>query len=310
MTARTDSTVKIIDVLCIGHAAYDLTFQVPHHPAEDEKIVADGFIACGGGPAANAALTVARAGSQAAFAGYLGEDLFGDRHLSELHNAGVCTDWVARGSAPTPISTILAKPDGRRSLANYRGGVHYLAETALDFSYCQPRVILCDGHEPYVTLAQLAWARKHNVPSVLDAGSLHFGTEQLLGKVDHLVASEKFARQFSGESDPAAALESLAQHAPYAVITLGARGLLWARRDGQRGHLPAYAVDAVDTTGAGDVFHGAYAACLAAGRDWENTLNYASAAAALSCTGLGARAAIPDRAATEYLIEYGQRRGV
>lgn len=282
-------------VLCVGHASYDLVFQVPHHPAPDEKLFADGFVRCGGGPAANAAVAVARLGHAAAFAGYLGRDLFGEEHVSELHAAGVLTDWLARGDAPTPLSAVFVKPDGTRALATFKAATAYTAAEAIDFSNCRPKVVLFDGHEPLLSEPLAERAGAEGVPTVLDAGSLHRGTELLMERVDHLVASEKFARQASGAADPHLALEFLAERAPVVVITLGERGLLWKTPDGNRGQLPAFPVNAVDTTGAGDSFHGAYAVALAEGREWPDTLRFASAVAALCCTRVGARTGIPER---------------
>ncbi|MEY3879642.1 MAG: hypothetical protein RIQ94_437, partial [Pseudomonadota bacterium] len=80
-----------IDVLCVGHASYDLVFSVDHHPTADEKIVAEDFLGCGGGPTANAAVTVARLGFKSAFAGYLGQDIYGEKHYQELLESGVNT---------------------------------------------------------------------------------------------------------------------------------------------------------------------------------------------------------------------------
>lgn len=291
-----------IDVLCLGHASYDLIFQVPHHPEADEKTQADGFLGCGGGPAANAAVTVVRAGGSATFAGYLGTDIFGQRHWDELQENGVDTGFIVRGDAPTPLSAILVKPDGRRALVNYRGATRALPENAIDFSRCRPKVILFDGHEPLLSPPLAAWAKSQGIPTVLDAGSIHTGTRILMDQVDHLVCSEKFAHQATGFSSPDLAIEILIQHAPTAVITLGEKGLLWARQDGSHGRLPAYPVDAIDTTGAGDAFHGAYALALAQGRNWQDTLRFASATAALSCTALGARLGIPRLAAIQTLL--------
>ena len=112
--------------------------------------------------------------------------------------------------------------------------------------------------------------------------------------VGHAAYDLTFARQYTGESDPRCALDRLAAAAPVAVITLGVRGLIW--KSGEHGgQVPAFSVSAVDTTGAGDVFHGVLAACIAAGKEWDWCLRCASAAAALSTTGLGARSAIPRR---------------
>jgi sulfofructose kinase len=297
-TAPTDSPLPL-DVLCVGHASYDLVFSVPHHPGPDEKIFADALIGCGGGPAANAAVTVARLGYRAAFAGYLGSDPYGDLHLAELERDGVATRLIVRGASPTPVSAVLVKPDGGRALVNYKGDTRHLAEGAIDFSTAAPKVILFDGHEPNIS-PPLAGK---DIPTVLDAGSLHKGAEALMFAVDYLVASEKFARQWLGADDPERALAGLAERSPAVVITLGERGLIWRCGAGS-GRLPAFPVEAVDSTGAGDAFHGAFAAAVAAGRDWPETLRYASAVGALCCTGLGARPAIPDRARVErYLRE-------
>jgi len=276
------------DVLCVGHAAYDLVFSVPRHPGQDEKIFADALLACGGGPAANAAVIVARLGLRAAFSGYLGQDLYGDSHVSELAREGVDTRWLARGANPTPLSAVLVKPDGARALVNYKGETRALPADGIDFADIRPKVLLFDGHEPFLSIALAERARAEGIPTVLDAGSLHEGTKALMGRVDYLAASEKFASQWLEGGDGADALEGLAAVAPAVVITLGERGLVW-RKNGESGALPAFPVRAIDTTGAGDAFHGAFAAGLARDLPWAELLRYASAAGALCCQRAGAR---------------------
>lgn len=291
----------MVDVLCVGHASYDLIFTVPHHPAADEKTFADAFLACGGGPAANAAVTVARLGYRAAFAGYLGTDLYGATHLEELQREGVATDLVVRGDSPTPISVILVKPDGQRTLVNYKGQTRHLASDELDFSAVAASAILFDGHEPLISPSWADLARANRVPTVLDAGSLHGGTQALMGRVDYLVCSEKFAGQWLGKNHPREALDRLSGIAPVVVITLGERGAIW-RRAAEKGHAPAPPIVAVDTTGAGDAFHGAFAAGIAAGLEWTAILDLASAAGGLCCTKLGARPGIPSAAQVASLM--------
>lgn len=290
-----------LDVLCAGHACYDLVFSVPHHPDEDEKIFAAAFSACGGGPAANAAVAVSRLGFKAAFAGYLGSDLYGDKHYQEFTEEGVDTGLIVRGSAPTPLSTVLVKPDGRRALINYKGDTRPLTGDELDCSVVTPKVMLFDGHEPGLSLALVERARNAGIPTVLDAGSLHAGTSALMDRVDYLACSEKFARQQAGD-EIETALNRLAEIAPAVVITLGASGLIW-RRGSERGSLAAFPVEAVDTTGAGDAFHGAFAAALAAELPWPDLLRYASAAGALCCTRTGARPGLPTKAQQSALLE-------
>ncbi|MCA9977209.1 MAG: carbohydrate kinase family protein, partial [Anaerolineales bacterium] len=140
-----------VDVLCVGQAPYDLSFTVPHHPAPDEKTVADAFVACGGGPAANAAVQVARLGGRSALAAYLGLDGYGEQHRQELELAGVNTQLVVRGADPTTLSVVLVKPDGQRALVNYRGATRPLPAASIDFARCQARVILFDGLEPEIS---------------------------------------------------------------------------------------------------------------------------------------------------------------
>ena len=120
--------------------------------------------------------------------------------------------------------------------------------------------------------------------------------------VDYLVCSEHFGLDFTGAATEAGALEILNAYAPNVIITLGQRGLVWKNRTGS-GSLEAYKINAVDTTGAGDVFHGALAACLAQKKEWLASLRFASAAGGLCCTKIGARLGIPFRKEVEDFLE-------
>jgi sulfofructose kinase len=293
-----------IDVLCVGHASYDLVYSIPHHPSEDEKMVADGFLSCGGGPAANAAVQVAKLGLKSSFSGYLGNDLYGDKHNQELIDYGVIVDKVVRGASPTPLSTVLLKPDGKRALINYKGETKALPEGSVDFSDSKAKVILFDGHEPHISLPLAKNAKAQGITTVLDAGSVHEGTLALMSLVDHLVCSEKFALQLHGDIETA--LRHLVKISPNVVITLGESGLVWRNGD-TRGALPAFSVNVVDTTGAGDAFHGAYAAAAALGMEWPGALGYASAAGALCCTKAGARLGLPDLYAHQELYQSAKK---
>lgn len=281
-----------VDVLCVGHASYDLIFSVSQHPGADEKIVADNLLSCGGGPAANAAVCVTKLGLTSAFAGYLGRDLYGDKHYQELNDHGVNTQLIIRGASPTPLSTILVKPDGTRCLINYKGDTKALSADALDFTDISAKVVLFDGHEPAISLPLAEKARQTKIPTVLDAGSVHEGTLALMSRVDYLVCSEKFASQYAGNERKA--LNQLAELAPAVVITLGEKGLIW-QCGNEQGAVPVYPIAAIDTTGAGDAFHGAFAAALAVSMDWQTLLRYASAAGALCSMQMGARLGLPSQ---------------
>lgn len=282
---------SIIDVLCVGMASYDLIFTVDRPLNEDYKSAASSLTQSGGGPAASASIAVSRLGLSAAFAGYLGLDHFGDYLLTDFKEANVNLDLLVRDTTPTSISTVIVSPGGKRSLVNYRAPNPIPAQT-LDFSEMQAKVVLFDGHEPEISMPLIEVADRWEAKTVLDAGSVHEGTRILADCVNYLVASQKFASVFTGENDLDDALMTLSRCAPSVVVTVGERGLYWFHEN-QSGHLPAFQVDAVDTTGAGDAFHGAFAACLARDWDWETTLRFSSAAAALSCTQLGGRPGLP-----------------
>ncbi len=282
----------VVDVLCVGHACYDLAFFVPHHPGPDEKIFSEELVLAGGGPAANAAVAVLRLGGSSAFFGYLGSDAFGERHAQEMQHEGVDTSLLVRGDAPTPLAVSLVKPDGARTVVNQSSATPKLKASLADRPWPAARAALFDGHEPKVSPPIAEDARRRGVPTVLDAGSLHEGTAKLAEVVDYLVASERFAAQATGSPDPEEALSRLSTSHPCVVVTLGERGLIWSSR-GKRGRLPAYCVRSVDSTGAGDAFHGAFALGVARRMAWEDLLPFASAAGALTCTQLGARQGLP-----------------
>jgi sulfofructose kinase len=292
-TAKRDGRemAASIDVLCVGMASYDLIFRVDRPLTEDDKSAASSLTQSGGGPAASASIAVSGLGLASAFAGYLGTDPFGDYLLNDFVTANVNIDLLVRGPAPTSISAVFVTPSGKRSLVNYRAP-EPIPAGALDVSNVCAKVILFDGHEPEISIPLLEHADAWKADTVLDAGSVHEGTRKLADRVDYLVASQKFALDFTGESNLDDALVALTRHAPSVVVTVGERGLYWYHEN-QSGRLPAFRVDAIDTTGAGDAFHGAFAACLAMKWDWKTTLKFSSAAAAISCTQLGGRPGLP-----------------
>ena len=299
--------LAVFDLLCVGFACYDLTFSVDRHLEADEKTRATGLIGCGGGLAANAAMTAARLGYRTGFAGYLGNDLYGDAHLAEFYESGVDTSLVLRGDPPTSLSAILVKPDGARTLVNYQEELPQLAANAVDLLETPVGALLFDGHQRPLAISLLAQARQLGIPTVLDADSVNEGTTALMGLVEFLVTSERFGRQFTGCEDSLDAAIALSSYAPTVVVTAGERGLAWHARADSRfgagaGWFAPFAVEAVDTTGAGDAFHGAFAAGLSAGMGWEELLRYASAVGALCCTKKGARIGIPTGAEVEAFL--------
>lgn len=290
-----------VDVLCVGYACIDINFKVAHHPGPDEKIRATGMHSCGGGPAANAAVAIARLGGKAAFCGYLGFDTFGEAHLREFIQAGVETASIYRSDAPTPLAAVTIKPNGARSIVDFAATESRVPESLGSLRAHPAKVLLLDGHQPLISLQLIKEARAGGIPIVLDAGSVHDGTLSLMHQVDYLIASEKFARHYSQENDPRLALAALDGIAPVVAVTRGADGVYWQDNDGHH-HLPAFDIEAVDTTGAGDAFHGAFALGLAQGKTLKENMRFASAVGALSCLKAGARTALPELQAVQALL--------
>ena len=286
-------------VLCIGHAAYDLTVFVQRFPKENSKSETDELLECGGGPAANAAYLLSSWGIKCAFGGLIGDDAYGHRILSEFASQGTDVSLVEiRPGHLTPFSTILVNRfNGSRTLINRKASAGTLRLRARAMATMSPRVLLFDGHELGASLQAL-----HRFPgalSILDAGSLREGTRRLADKVSYLVASENFALQFFGlhalDSHRARRNTIAGLRARYGntvVITLGERGLIALNSEGYA-ELPAFQTKAVDTTGAGDVFHGAFAYGLVTGLSFGQTLALASMAASLSVQRKGGRTSIP-----------------
>lgn len=289
-----------VDVLCVGYACVDINFNASHHPTADEKLRATNMHTCGGGPAANAAVTIARLGGSARFSGYLGNDAFGDAHLREFADDGVLAEALHRDDAPTPVAAVTIKPNGERSIIDYRAPDAIAAEDTIRLAEFPAKVLLVDGHQPLLSLALIEEARALGIPSILDAGSVNDGTLLLYNKVDYLITSEKFAKHYSGEDDPRTALAALDGAAPFIACTWGADGVYWQNEYGQH-HTPAFDIEPVDTTGAGDAFHGAFALGLAEGLDPKTNIRRASATGALTCLKAGARSALPTRKSVEAL---------
>lgn len=280
------------NVLCVGHSAYDLTFLVEEYPIENRKYSMEPPTECGGGPAANAAYLIAKWGGSCRYAGVVGDDAYGHKIQREMESVGVDCTWLIKDpEGGTPYSFILAnQSNGSRTLFNTKPGTKALE---LEWDDWQPDVILLDGHEVEASLQVLK--RFKDAISILDAGSFNERTKRLAQEVDYLVCSEDFCRETTGVDgqDPSSVADQLDKlTSNHCVITLGHRGSIYQVKK-QGIHQPTLAVDAMDTTGAGDIFHGAFAFGLAMEMEMENTVQIASIAAALSVQKPGARVAIP-----------------
>lgn len=294
----------MIEALCIGHAAWDISVWVPEFPQENSKSEVRTLVECSGGPAANAACLLAKWGVRTGFVGAVGTDDAGARVRQSFEQFGVATAGLQGfESWPTPVSIVLvSESNGSRTIVNRSLGSTAHPPLSLEASRDEsPRLLLFDGHELSASLE--AMERWPDAITMLDAGSLREGTRVLAGKVRHLVASERFARQLTGleslhstehQANAIAALHSMSGND--VVITLGEAGLIAGNSDAWQ-HIPAFPAQAVDTTGAGDIFHGALAYHLLRNGNQLNddSLRFASAAAALSVRVRGSSSSIPAR---------------
>lgn len=301
-----------VHVVCVGNTTLDRVWLVNQLPVGGGKFRANDYLEVGGGMAANAAVAVARLGGQASYWGRAGLDTAGHTMLAELNQYGVDTSQfrLVQGGRSS-VSSILVSEDGERSIVNFRG-----RDIPADASWLPVDTIktaqAVHGDVRWPEGAALAFsaARALGVPTVLDgeiADEADFAT--LLPLVDHAIFSEPGLRAFMhGKADVADELTFLLglQRArdlgcKVAAVTRGARGTVWLDSAGAHAQA-AFAVKVVDTTGAGDVFHGAYALAIGAGLPIIEAMRLASAVAALKCTRKGCRAGIPVWADVERLL--------
>ncbi len=296
---------KRFDVVGVGYTALDYLGIVPHLPREDTKLEVRDFTIQGGGPTATARVTLRRLGLATAFVGKVGDDGFGARMLEELRAEGVDVGSVVieRGASSQFAFIMVDAATAARTILWTRGSVSRLAPGEADLDLvASARALFIDDLEPAAALEAAGRAGDERIPVLIDAGSLREGVRELLPRSDYIIASEHFAGRISGGADLGRALEALMRFGPKAAaITLGARGCV-AFAEGKSIEVPGFAVRAVDTTGAGDVFHAAYLFGVLQGWDTLRCCVFSNAVAALKCRALGGRAGIPTfREAVEFI---------
>lgn len=295
-------------VLCIGQLVYDLNLALKEPWEENRKYRIKRHRESPGGPAANAAFLLAKWQLKTTLIAQIGKDLYGEKLLNELEKHAFDLNYLLQSDF-TSVSFILNnQTTGTRTIFN-----EPLAEaSAHSFPLLADlKIILLDAHELALSLKAL-----HDYPEascVLDAGSYNENSKTLAAYADYLVCSADFVRQYCGDlfeplnptSYPKLYPVLKQLKAKQIVITLGHNGLLYQTGDTFK-HLPAFKVQALDTTGAGDIFHGAFVYGLHEGLSFLDTLNLAQATAALSTLTQGGYASIPSLAAVKAFLETDQ----
>jgi len=290
----------LVDVLCIGNASYDINLPLDMFPLENSKVEINVLLEEGGGPASNAAFLLSKWKTKCSFAGLVGNDVYGRSIKQEFEAVGTdLTLFKIRDDYDTPLSIVIVnKQSGSRTIINRKRHGVFLDLDDSELRRMNPKVLLFDGHEPYAALKAMDMFPQ--AKSILDAGSLREGCRLLADKVDYLVCSERFALSYTGmshidtEEDFNTCIKELYKlNGKHVVVTLGERGLIYEEK-GCMKTLSAYTANAVDTTAAGDIFHGAFAYGVLQNMPLLDILKFSSMAAALSVSVSGGRSSIPE----------------
>ncbi len=291
-------------ILCIGQAVQDFVFAVHELPATASKHRAHGFRSVGGGPAATAAVAIARLGGSAMLCARTGDDDIGGIIVSELERYGVDCTLVRRlAGCSSSLSAVLVDDAGERLIVNYLDGA-----MEPDAAWLPARLparidaVLVDTRWPDGALRGLELARDAGVPGILD-GDLPVPPDgALLRAASHVAFSAPGLAGFTGIDDAAAGLLTAgAQTDAWCCVTCGPHGTLVVD-DGRIETVPAFRVPVADTLGAGDVWHGALALSLAAGLPVDRAVVVASAAAALKVRNGKGRDGAPTRDELDYFL--------
>lgn len=289
---------------CVGGAVLDLIYGLDELPSRDGKVSVRYHVESGGGMAANAAVMISRLGGEARWCGRLGEDETGRSIREGLGREGV-DSGLARSfpGGVSPHSVVLVDQAGRRSILLFRPELNADPGWLPLADLLQADAVLADNRWIEGAVATLSAARARGLPAILDAESPDTAALATIASASHAVFSQSGLADLYHTDDPIEGLRRAAPHAPFVAVTLGERGVMWLDAAGSSRHLPAFGVTAVETSGAGDVFHGAFAFALVTGRDEAAALRFAAAAAALKCAAEGGRASFPSLAAVEALAQ-------
>lgn len=286
------------DVVGLGCACLDFLGIVPRLPASDEQVWMKDSTQQGGGMVSTALVTLARLGVSTAFVGKIGDDVPARVIGEELDLFGVNAEHMTmEAGASSLVSMILVdETTGQRTILAGRSTAELLPTDVPAGLIRKAKFLHLDTTCRQAALKAARIAREAGVPVILDADSLSRpdDIDTLLWLTDYLIASRVFAEALTGDSGPVASAKALSGYgSSVTVVTSGEEGSYTLAGDGSF-HTPAFPVDVVDTTGAGDVYHGAFVYGLLQGWELEKTAEFASAVAAMSCTRLGGRTGIPD----------------
>jgi len=303
---------KKFDVVGIGLNATDTMLLLPSFPSYAGKVRIDDEVTSTGGQVASAVVTCQQLGLRTKYIGSIGDDERGRIQLESLQGSGVDIEHVQiHKDCPNQSAYIIIdRSTGERTVLWRRDDCLSLEpDDITPDQILNTRLLHIDGHDTKAVEKASRLASEAGIPVTVDVDTIYPGFDRVLPNIDYLIASTNFPRQWTNERDHFKALEQIQNEygMRVAAMTLGAHGSL-ALENGKFHYSPAFVVNCVDTTGAGDVFHGAF--CYGVLQDWplSRILDFSNAMGAMNCKALGARAGIGSFADAEQLIETGERR--
>jgi sulfofructose kinase len=288
-------------ILVAGVAVIDFVFSLDAMPRRADKFRARDAAIVGGGCAANAAVTVARLGGTARLAANVGQDEIGDMIVRGLAAEGVDCGLVRRHEGRrSSFSSVFVDSAGERQIVNFRDeGLYRDTAWLAEWIPASFDAALADTRWAGGAAAVLEAARARKRPGVLDADLIDHDVAEALAAASHIAFSARGLRDYAGMDDLSSALRKARERSgAWLCCTDGNKGVIFLD-DGDVRRVPAFVVEAVDTLGAGDVWHGAFALALGEGKPEAEAILFANAVAALKCTRFGGRGGIPDRTETE-----------
>lgn len=315
MHGAPDSYKDTYDAVGLGAAVVDLLALVPHFPERDSKLAITELSHQGGGLIGTALVALARLGCRARYVGRLGEDDHSEFILAEFAREGVDTSAVTRaaGEKDRFAFVIVEEGTGLRTILHSGHARAAVDPASLDRqTILSARSLLVDSTDPPAALRCVEWMRAARLqrgtrPTLIDADSYSPEAHAVARACDYVVASHHYASTCTGRADPESAARALAADVPGVVVVTAGREGAYVAALGEEWRQPAFPVPVKDTTGAGDVFHGAFLFGILQGWDLRRSTAFAAAAAALKCRSLGGRAGIASRAETaRFLVRNGE----
>jgi ribokinase len=295
----------MFDVIGLGASACDSLGIVPYYPALDERLRMLEVHRQGGGEAATALVTLSRLGIRTSFVGKIGDDEMGRFIVNEFKKENVDTSHIVveKGGSSIFAFSIVDKETGKRTILWHKR-LNPLNPDEMDEEFMlSARILHVDQHEPEAALVAAGWFKAAGKMVVLDIDTIDSRLQKLVRSADVVIGSEVFAKNFASGDDYFEAAENVSSFGPETIVfTLGEKGCL-CRSKGDAFMQPAFEVDVVDTTGSGDVFHGAFIYGILQNWDLRKIAEFSNAVAAMKCRRIGGRAGIPTRKEVDKFLE-------